>query len=138
MGMARSKRPGSSALFFDATGRYGWTGAGRSIGSLRSVTCNMHRTPFTRHRAEPSASKDQRRSAAEGPIRIRTRLRCVRVAHESAVLGPLGDDAAGQRIPTGQHGRHVALRASILASDSPGVALREPVLLPDTVHRLPS
>ena len=46
--------------------------------------------------------------------------------------------APGQPILVGRHGRHVALRAAVLADDPAGVTFRETVLLPDPVHRLPA
>ena len=54
------------------------------------------------------------------------------------VFGRQGDDGAGQLILVGQHGRHVALRAPVLADDPAGVTFREAVLLPDAIDRLPA
>ena len=49
-----------------------------------------------------------------------------------------GDDGSSQRILVGQQGRHVALRAAVLADDPAGVTLRETILLLDGAHRLPA
>ena len=56
----------------------------------------------------------------------------------ASVLGRQGDDGLGQLILIGQYGRHVALRAPVLADDPTGVTFREAVLLTDAVDCLPA
>lgn len=56
----------------------------------------------------------------------------------ASVLRRQGDDSQGQLILIGRHGRHVALRAAVLADDPAGVTFRKAVLLPDPVDCLPA
>ena len=87
---------------------------------------------------EPLATPD-----ALNPVLAHLPAACLQQRGDAAiaiapVIGGQGNDGSGQRILVGRHGRHVALRAAVLADDPAGVTFREAVLLPDRVHRLPA
>ena len=87
---------------------------------------------------EPLATPD-----ALNPVLAHLPAACLQQRGDAAiaiapVIGGQGNDGSGQRILVGRHGRHVALRAAVLADDPAGVTFREAVLLPDPVHRLPA
>src|SRR5215210_3203425 len=56
----------------------------------------------------------------------------------AAVLGSKGHDGSGEGILVSSDRGDVALGPARLADNAAGVALRETVLLPDAVHRLPA
>src|SRR3954470_17429488 len=56
----------------------------------------------------------------------------------AAVLGSKGHDGSGKRVLVSSDSGDVPLRASRLADDPAGLALREAVLLPDACDRLPA
>ena len=64
--------------------------------------------------------------------------RCDPAIAVAAVLGGKGDDRSRQRILVSSDDGGVSLCPAGLADDPAGLALRETVLLPDAIHRLPA